>query len=101
VPVVTAVIAYRIWRELCGDRDHRPFLLSIALFLLAFLGLGISIWPYAVPYGLTLWQVASSRPTLAFVGIGVAVTLPLILSYLGYAHWVFRGKTGPGTGYGG
>ncbi len=100
VPVVTAVIAYRIWGELRGDRDHRPFLLSIALFLLAFIGLGISIWPYAVPYQLSLWEAASSPPTLAFVGVGVAITLPVILAYLGYAHWVFRGKTRPSTGYG-
>jgi cytochrome d ubiquinol oxidase subunit II len=70
VPIVTALIAYRIWREIDGDHDARPFLLSIALVLLAFLGLGISIWPYAVPYQLTLWQAASSPPTQAFVSAG-------------------------------
>ena len=32
--------------------------------------------------------------------IGTTVILPMILGYLGYAHWVFRGKTSPGSGYG-
>jgi cytochrome bd ubiquinol oxidase subunit II len=100
VPLVTALIAYGIWREVPGAHDARPFLLSIALFLLAYLGLGISLWPYAVPYGATIWEAASSDTTLTFVGIGVAVTMPIILAYMGYAHWVFRGKTTAGAGYG-
>jgi cytochrome d ubiquinol oxidase subunit II len=99
VPFLTALIAYRIWREIPGSREARPFLLSIALFLLAYLGLGVSIWPYAVPYQVTIWEAASSEPTLQFVGIGVAVTLPIILAYLAYAHWIFRGKVTAG-GYG-
>ena len=99
VPIVTALIAYGIWRAIAAEHDGRPFFLSIALFLLAFLGLGISLWPYAVPYAATLWQAASSPPTLRFVGVGVAVILPIILAYVGYAHWIFRGKTTAGTGY--
>jgi cytochrome d ubiquinol oxidase subunit II len=99
VPIVTALIAYGIWREIAGGHDARPFLLSIALFLLAFLGLGISLWPYAVPYVATLWEAASSEPTLKFVGFGVAVTVPITLAYFGYAYWVFRGKTSAGAGY--
>jgi cytochrome d ubiquinol oxidase subunit II len=48
----------------------------------------------------TIWQAASSTPTLEFVGVGVLIILPITLAYLGYAHWVFRGKTEAGTGYG-
>ena len=36
----------------------------------------------------------------AIPGIGTAVILPIILGYLAYAHWIFRGKTSPGGGYG-
>jgi cytochrome bd ubiquinol oxidase subunit II len=100
VPIVTGLIAYGIWRALVWGRDAHPFLLSIALFMLGFLGLGISLWPYAVPYVATLWQASSSEPTQIFVGIGTAVILPIILCYLGYAHWIFRGKTAPSGGYG-
>jgi cytochrome bd ubiquinol oxidase subunit II len=100
VPLITAATAWGIWRAAAGSSELRPFLLSILLFLLGYLGLGISVWPYAVPYQVTIWDAASSAPTLAFTAVGTAIILPVILLYLGYAHWVFRGKVGPGTGYG-
>ena len=53
-----------------------------------------------MPYSLTLWQAASSASTLGFLGVGTIVIIPIILAYLGYVHWVFRGKTAAGTGYG-
>jgi len=100
VPLLTALVAYGIWRAVGEAREARPFVLSIVLFLLAFLGLGVSLWPYAVPYGTTLWQAASSDATLVFVGVGTAVIVPIILGYLSYAHWIFRGKTSQDAGYG-
>lgn len=98
-PLLTALVLYGIWRALHRAHDAMPFVLSIVLFLLALLGLGISLWPYAVPYSVTLWQAASSTSTLIFLGIGTVVILPIILLYLAYAHWVFRGKSS-GGGYG-
>jgi cytochrome d ubiquinol oxidase subunit II len=100
VPLLTALIALGIWRHIEDAPEHRPFVLSVTLFLLAFLGLGISLWPYAVPYHATLWQAASSPPTLVFVGIGTALILPIVLAYGAFAFWVFRGKVGADTGYG-
>ena len=99
-PAATLLAAWGIWRTLGGARDVLPFLLSIVLFLLALLGLGITLWPYAVPYDVTLWQAASSTATLEFLGVGTIFILPFVIAYLGYAHWVFRGKTTPGGGYG-
>jgi len=29
----------------------------------------------------------------------MAVLLPIILAYTGYAYWVFRGKSDPAEGY--
>jgi cytochrome d ubiquinol oxidase subunit II len=100
IPLVTALLALVIWRAIGGAHEGRPFLFSIGLFLLGFLGLGISLWPYAVPYDATLWQAASSQATLAFVGVGTAVIVPITLGYLVYAHWVFRGKSSNDAGYG-
>jgi cytochrome bd ubiquinol oxidase subunit II len=99
VPVLVVVAGFGIWRTLHDTREALPFLLTVALFLLAYVGLGISLWPYAIPYSVTLWQAASSTPTLAFLGVGTLVILPIVLAHLGYAHWVFRGKTRPGGAY--
>jgi len=97
VPLITAALAIGIWRAISGRRDGLPFLLSNGLFLIAYAGLGISVWPYAIPEKITIWQAAGSRDTLIFLGIGTAIVLPITLAYLAYAHWVFRGKVS--TGY--
>ena len=99
VPLVTALTAFVIWRAVPSQHEAVPFLGSIVLFLLALSGLGVSLFPYAVPWRVTLWQAASSTPTLEFTGVGVLVTLPIILAYLAYAHWIFRGKVKAGEGY--
>ena len=99
-PALTVVTAYGIWRALEGRREALPFLLSIVLFLLALLGLGITLWPYAVPYSVTLWQAASSTSTQEFLGVGTVIILPIILLYLAYAHWIFRGKARTSSDYG-
>ncbi len=101
VPLVTAATALVIWRSIARGPEAVPFLASIFLFLLGLSGLGVSVFPYAVPWRLTLWQAAASTPTLEFIGVGVLVILPIILAYLGYAHWIFRGKATSGSGYGG
>lgn len=98
VPFVTALLSRIIWRAIPSPRDGVPFLGSIGLFLLALLGLGVSLFPYAVPRNLTIWEAAASEPTLRFIGVGVAIIVPIILAYLGYAHWIFRGKTQGGYG---
>lgn len=100
VPIVTAAVAFWAWRAISGTRDWLPFLLAIMLFLLAFVGLGISLWPYAVPYTATLWEATSSPPTLAFVGAGTAAIVPVVLAYFAFVYWVFRGKTTDQSGYG-
>ena len=101
VPFVTAITALAIWRTIEGRHEALPFLFSIAIFLLALSGLGVSLFPYAIPWRITLWQAAGSAPTLEFVGVGALIILPITLAYLGYAHWIFRGKVSAEGGYGG
>ena len=69
-----------------------PFLAAIGLFLLSFVGIAISLWPFIVPYHYTLSQAASSPSTQAFLLIGTLFLLPVILMYTAWSYWVFRGK---------
>jgi cytochrome d ubiquinol oxidase subunit II len=94
VPLLTAIIAWFLFRGLLKDGEAAPFLLSLGLFLLGMAGLGVSIWPDVVPGALTLWDAAAPEKSQVFMLIGVAITLPLILGYTGWAYWVFRGKVG-------
>jgi len=101
VPVATGLLAIAIWRTIRHGRDAMPFVLSVALVLLIYLGIAISLWPYAIPYSVTIWQAAGSHATLVFLGVGTAITLPIILGYSGYTYWVFRGKLAREARYGG
>ncbi len=99
VPLVTVAVGWWLWRALEGHRDGLTFRLSQVVFGLGFLGLGVSLWPYAVPFSLTIWEAAAPASSLAFTAIAVVCTLPLVLVYTGYAYLVFRGKIREGEGY--
>ena len=92
VPIAVAAVAALLLRSLAGKRDYQPFFLSLALFALSYAGLGISMYPYIVPQSITIWQAASPANSQLFMLAGVAVLIPLILGYTGWAYWVFRGK---------
>ena len=67
------------------------FASTVLIFLMAFLGLAYSIYPYVVLDRLTVWQAASSTEALAVIGIGVAITLPAIVGYTFFMYRVFWG----------
>ncbi|WP_324076247.1 MAG: cytochrome d ubiquinol oxidase subunit II [Erythrobacter sp.] len=92
VPILTAIVALSMLRAILTARNSKPFWLGIALFFLGMSGLGVTIWPYAVPEALTIWDAAAPPRSQAFMLVGVALTLPLIIAYTAWAYWVFRGK---------
>jgi cytochrome d ubiquinol oxidase subunit II len=92
VPIITALIALGEWEALRRRHELTPFLGAVALFLMSFVGIAISLWPMIVPYHYTLWQAASSASTQAFLLIGTLFLLPVILMYTAWSYWVFRGK---------
>jgi len=94
VPLLTAIIAGAIFYTLKKRREAAPFFLALAIFLLGMLGLGVSMWPYVVPHEVTIWDAAAPERSQVFMLVGVAITMPLIIAYTGWAYWVFRGKVG-------
>ncbi|MCW5223122.1 cytochrome d ubiquinol oxidase subunit II [Verminephrobacter aporrectodeae subsp. tuberculatae] len=68
------------------------FVATVAIFVLAFFGLAYSIYPYIVIDRITVWQAASATESLAVIGVGVAITLPVIIAYTIYMYRVFWGK---------
>jgi cytochrome d ubiquinol oxidase subunit II len=94
VPLLTAAVAYVFFRSVRGKGEATPFLSALALFLLGFVGLGISMYPYIVPRAVTIWDAAAPVRSQVFMLWGVGAILPLILIYTAWAYWVFRGKVG-------
>jgi cytochrome d ubiquinol oxidase subunit II len=99
LPITTGLVGLYAWRALGRDGDPQPFLASIGLFALSFLGVTVSLWPMIVPGHYTLWQAASPPSTQAFLLVGTLVLLPVILFYTAWSYWVFRGKVRDGAGY--
>ena len=99
VPLLTALIAFGGWHALGRGREVRPFFAAIGLFLLGYLGLVISWYPYLVPPSVTVWQAAAVPASQIFMLIGTLVFLPLALGYTTLVYWLFRGKVKPGESY--
>lgn len=99
VPLLAACAAFTLWRSLAKGHEIRPFVMSIALFGLGYLGLGVSRWPYVVPPSVTIWEAASAPGTQLFILVGALITLPFVLGYTFFVYRVFRGKVTTGTGY--
>jgi len=99
VPIAVALVTVLLLRALANQQDSQPFYLTLVLFALSYAGLGISMYPYIVPQSITIWQAAAPQSSQIFLLVGVAVLIPLILTYTGWAYWVFRGKVRAGSGY--
>jgi cytochrome d ubiquinol oxidase subunit II len=99
VPTVTALVAFAVWRGLEQRRDVLPFLAAIALFLLGYFGLVISNFPYLVPPSLTVWDTAAAPASQIFMLLGTLLLLPMILGYVVFIYWLFRGKVREGESY--
>jgi cytochrome d ubiquinol oxidase subunit II len=99
VPTLTALLALGLWLALRQRRDFAPFLAAVGLFLLGYLGLVISIYPYLVPPTLTVWDTAAAPASQIFMLIGTVFLLPIILGYVVFIYWLFRGKVREGEAY--
>lgn len=94
VPLLVVIATYFLFRTLKKRATWSPFLLSLGLFLLGTIGLGISMFPYVVPDSVTIWDAAAPESSQVFMLVGVVLVMPLILAYTAWAYWVFRGKVG-------
>lgn len=99
VPLLLAAAAWALWTGLRDNRTYRPFLATVAIFVLSFAGLGVSFYPHLIPPTLTIAEAAAPDKSLAFLLAGAVVLIPMILLYTGYSYWVFRGKVRHGDHY--
>ena len=94
VPLLVIIAAGVYFWRLRRGGERLPFLMALGLFLLGFIGLAISMYPYVVPRAVTIWDAAAPARSQSFMLVGAVVIVPLILAYTGWAYWVFRGKVG-------
>lgn len=99
-----ATLATGVWLWLCTSRlargqkwrEWQPFAAAVAIFMLAFIGLAYSLFPYVVIDRLTLWEAAAHPTGLRVLFIGAAIVVPFIVFYTVVAYRIFRGKARAG-----
>lgn len=69
-----------------------PFAISISIFVLGFLGLVYSFYPYIIPGRLKVVDASAAPESLWVIFIGTAIVLPFMAAYTVFAYWIFRGK---------
>jgi cytochrome d ubiquinol oxidase subunit II len=99
VPLLVLACGRQLFRSLGQHRELAPFLYAQGLFLLCYIGLGISFYPYIVPPSISIHDAAAPDSSLAFILVGALILLPIILGYTAHSYWVFRGKVRAGAGY--
>lgn len=99
VPLLVLYASWKLYDGLKKKGDFTPFFSSLAIFVLCFIGVGISFYPNIVPPSLTIAEAAAPKSSLLFTLYGTVILIPLILAYTAYAYWVFRGKVDPNEGY--
>lgn len=93
LPGFSIVLVFLVWHTVRTRKEYGPFLFSLGLFLMNYIGLGISLWPWLVPYEITIWQAAAAPESQSLLLVGTVIMLPVILTYTAYCYYIFRGKT--------
>jgi len=97
IPIITLYVFRRTWVALQAKREVAPFVFSTILFILPFIGLGVSTYPYIIPHIKTVWEASAPLGSQLFMLVGTVILLPILLLYTGYAYYVFKGKVTPDT----
>ncbi len=93
LPVLTVGLTLWLARLLHQKRaEYLPFFVTLGLFMLSYIGFAISLWPWAIPYQYTFNEAAANGANLSLLLVGTVLILPVILGYVVYCYWVFRGK---------
>ena len=83
---------FLLLRSLYLQQERRPFVWTLLLFLVSFIGLGLVVFPYIIPTKITIYQAAASSSSLVFMIIFIGFLIPIMLAYNIYNYIVFRGK---------
>ncbi|MEA5551796.1 cytochrome d ubiquinol oxidase subunit II [Anabaena cylindrica UHCC 0172] len=92
IPLFGILLVWLLLRSLNREEERTPFIWTILIFLLTFIGLGMIVFPYIIPTQITIYQAAAAPSALVFMIIFVGFLIPIMLFYNIYQYVVFRGK---------
>lgn len=92
-PLIGAIACATMLWAVRRRREFIPFLCAVVLFAAAMGTLGVSFYPYIIPFAITIEQAAAPSSSMSFLfwGAGLFV-LPLTLVYTSAIYFFFKGK---------
>lgn len=98
IPIAVSIAWAWVWHATSRigaglpESEWTPFIGAVSIYVIAFLGLVYSIYPYIIIDRMTIWEAAAHPSSLTFVLVGALIVLPMIVAYSAYSYYVFRGK---------
>ena len=59
IPILTAVVMWRLIDGIRREHEREPFVAALGLFLLCYIGLGVSLYPTVVPPSISMWAAGA------------------------------------------
>ncbi|GAX38168.1 cytochrome d ubiquinol oxidase subunit II [Nodularia sp. NIES-3585] len=92
IPILGVLLIWQLLKSLNRGEERAPFVWTILLFVLTFLGLGLIVFPYIIPSQITIYEAAADPSSLVIMIIFIGFLIPVMLFYNLYQYIVFRGK---------
>jgi len=92
IPVVGILLISRLLGSLDRKQERAPFVWTILLFVLTFIGLALVVFPYIIPPSITIYEASADPSSLVIMIIFIGFLIPVMLFYNLYQYVVFRGK---------
>ncbi|KAF3890327.1 MULTISPECIES: cytochrome d ubiquinol oxidase subunit II [Nostocales] len=92
IPILGVLLIGLLLKSLNNKEERAPFVWTILLFVLTFVGLALVVFPYIIPTEITIYEAAADPSALVFMIIFIGALIPVMLFYNIYQYIIFRGK---------
>ncbi|MGB5961279.1 MAG: cytochrome d ubiquinol oxidase subunit II [Coleofasciculaceae cyanobacterium] len=99
IPILGILLIWQLQKSLDLKQERAPFIWTILLFVLSFIGLALVVFPYIIPTQITIYDAAADPSSLVIMIVFIGFLIPVMLFYNIYSYVVFRGKVA-GHNYG-
>ncbi len=97
IPLLGILFIWQLLSSLNRKAERAPFIWTILIFLLTFVGLAMIVFPYIIPTQITIYEAAAPASALVFMITFIGFLIPIMLAYNIYQYIVFRGKVTGGV----
>lgn len=95
IPFLGILLISQLLTSLQRKEERAPFIWTILIFVLTFIGLALVVFPYIIPTEITIYEASADPSSLVIMIIFIGALIPVMLFYNLYQYVVFRGKVTP------